>query len=94
MLLFQKGETYKKLEPMAVEDAGEREEKQRDEPSQLASLWGDARITQENSFFVRSTCGMLEAERTGRLGPFGSVPAPRQAFTHAAGTPDTHQYSG
>src|SRR2546426_3832476 len=35
---------------MPVEDAGEREEKQRDEPSQLSSLWEDAGITQENSF--------------------------------------------
>jgi hypothetical protein len=43
---------------------------------------------------VRCKYGMLEAERTGRLGPCGSVPAPRKAFTHAAGTPDTHQYSG
>ena len=43
---------------------------------------------------VRSKCGMLEAERTGGLGPFGSVPAPRQAFTHAAGTPDSYQCSG
>ena len=34
-----------KLEPMPVEDAGEREEKQRDEPSQLSSLWGDAGST-------------------------------------------------
>ena len=81
MLLFKKAETYKKLEPMPVEDAGEREEKQRDEPSQLSSLWGDAGITQENSFFVRSKCGMLKAERTGGLGPFGSVPAP-QAGVH------------
>src|SRR2546428_5672326 len=43
---------------------------------------------------VRSKCGMLEAERTGELGPCGSVPAPRQAFTHAAGTPDSDQCSG
>ena len=33
---------------------------------------------------VRCKCGMLDAERTGELGPCGSVPAPRQAFTHAA----------
>src|SRR6266568_2623471 len=43
---------------------------------------------------VRSKCGMLEAERTGELDPVGSVPAPRQAFTHAAGTPDSYQCSG
>jgi len=43
---------------------------------------------------VRSKCGMLEAERTGELDPCGSVPAPRQAFTHAAGTPDSYQCSG
>jgi len=64
------------------------------EPSQLSSRWEDAGITQENSFFVRSKCGMLEAERTGELDPFGSVPAPRQAFTHAAGTPNSYQCSG
>jgi hypothetical protein len=34
-----------KLEPMPVEEAGEREEKQRDEPSQLSSLWEDAGST-------------------------------------------------
>ena len=28
---------HEKLEPMPVEDAGEREEKQKDEPSQLSS---------------------------------------------------------
>jgi hypothetical protein len=28
---------HEKLEPMPVEDAGEREEKQRDEPSPLSS---------------------------------------------------------
>ena len=49
LLLFKKGETYKKLEPMPVEDAGEREEKQRDEPSQLSSPWGDAGISERTS---------------------------------------------
>ena len=62
---------------MAVEDAGEREEKQRDEPSQLSSPWGDAGITESETVSrVRSTCGMLEAERTGGLDSCGSVPAP------------------
>src|SRR2546427_1250854 len=56
----------KKLEPIPVEDAGEREEKQRDEPSQLSSLWEDAGITErETASRVRCKCGMLEAERTG-----------------------------
>jgi hypothetical protein len=68
---------YEKLELMPVEDAGEREEKQRDEPSQLSPLWGDSGITEsETASRVRSKCGKLEAERTGRLGPCGSVPTP------------------
>jgi hypothetical protein len=51
---------------MPVEDAGEREEKQGDEPSPLSSLWRDAGITEsETASRLRSTCGMLEAERTG-----------------------------
>jgi hypothetical protein len=36
--LQKRRDIYKKLEPMPVEDAGECEEKQRDEPSQLSSL--------------------------------------------------------
>jgi hypothetical protein len=36
---------------MPVEDAGEREEKQRDEPSQLSSLWEDAGISERTSAF-------------------------------------------
>jgi hypothetical protein len=73
---------YEKLETMPLEDAGEREEKQRNEPSQLSSLWGDTGSTEsEIASRVRSTCGMLEAERTGGLGPSGSVPAP-QAGVH------------
>jgi hypothetical protein len=79
---------------MPVEDAGEREEKQRDEPSQLSSLWEDAGITQENSFFVRSKCGMLEAERTEGLGPFGSVPDPPDRPSPTERAPDSYQYSG
>ncbi len=79
---------------MPVEDAGEREEKQRDEPSQLSSLWEDAGITQENSFARSLQMWYARGRENRGLDPFGSVPAPRQAFTHAAGTPDTHQYSG
>jgi hypothetical protein len=91
---LQKGEKYMKLEPMAVEDAGEREEKQRDKPSQLSSLWEDAGITQENSFARSLQMWYARGRENRGLDPFGSVPAPRQAFTHTAGTPDTHQYSG
>ena len=76
MLLFKKAETYKRLEPMPVEDAGEREEKQRDEPSQLSSLWEDAGITQKNSF-ARSLHMWYARGRENRgLDPFGSVPDP------------------
>ena len=95
LLLFKKGETYKKLEPMPVEDAGEREEKQRDEPSQLSSLWEDAGITQENSF-ARSLqmCYARGRENRGNWTHLAVSQPPRQAFTHAAGTPDSHQCSG
>ena len=80
---------------MPVEDAGEREEKQRDEPSQLSSLWGDAGSTQENSF-ARSLQMCYARGRENREGwaHLEAFQPPRQAFTHAAGTPDTHQYSG
>ena len=94
MLLFKKAETYKRLEPMPVEDAGEREEKQRDEPSQLSSLWEDAGITQENSFARSLQMWYARGRENRGLDPVGSVPAPRQAFTHAAGTPDSYQCSG
>src|SRR5260370_28590713 len=90
---IQKREIYEKLEPMPVEDAGEREEKQRDEPSQLSSLWGDAGITQGNSFARSLQMWYARGRENRGLGLCGSVPAPGQAFTHAAGTPDTHQYS-
>jgi hypothetical protein len=58
------------------------------------SLLGDG-ITQGNTFFVRPKYAMLEAARTGGAGPIWQCPSPpRQAFTHGAGTPDSHQYSG
>jgi len=80
---------------MPVEDAWEREEKQRVEPSQLSSLWGDTGSTQENSF----ACSLQMWYARGRENREGwayvavSQPA-RQAFTHAAGTPDSYQCSG
>jgi hypothetical protein len=80
---------------MPLEDAWEREEKQRVEPLPLSSLWGDAGSTQENSF-ARSLQMCYARGRENREGwaqVAVSQPA-RQAFTHAAGTPDTHQYSG
>jgi hypothetical protein len=39
------------------------------------SLWGK-QISLDFTFFVRPKYAMLEAERTGGPGPFGSVPAP------------------
>src|SRR5438270_8900139 len=49
----------------------------------------------EGNSFARSLQMWYARGRENRgLGPCGSVPAPRQAFTHAAGAPDTHQYSG
>src|SRR2546427_11726819 len=78
----------KKLEPMPVEDAGEREEKQRDEPSQLSSLWEDAGSTQENSFARSLQMWHARGRENSRLNPVDSVPATRQAFVHAASTRD------
>ena len=83
-----------KLEPMPVKSTGERQEKQRDEPSPLGPCGETAETLKKTATRVRRTCGMLEAERTGGLGLCGSDPTPRQAFTHAAGTPDPHQCSG
>ena len=36
----------------------------------------------------------LEAERTGGRADLAVSQPPRQAFTHGAGTPDSHQYTG
>ena len=79
---------------MPVEDAGEREEKQRDEPSQLSSLWEDAGITQGNSFARSLQMWYARGRENRGTGPMWQCPSPRQAFTHAAGTPDSYQYSG
>jgi hypothetical protein len=70
------------------------EEKQRDEPSPLSSLWGDTGTPQENSFARSLQMWYARGRENRGLDPCGSVPAPRQVFTHAAGTPDTYQYSG
>jgi hypothetical protein len=75
---------------MPVEDAGEREVKWRDGSLQLLSLWGDTEIAQEIRFARSLQMWYARGRENRGLGPFGSVPAPRQAFTHAAGTPDTH----
>jgi hypothetical protein len=81
LLLFKKAETYKKLEPMPVEDAGEREEKQRDEPSRLSSLWEDAGITQENSFARSLQMWYARGRENRGAGPIWQCPSP-QAGVH------------
>ena len=70
-----------KLEPMLVEVAGEREEKQRDEPSQLSSLWEDAGITQENSFARSLQMWYARGRENRGAGPIWQCPSP-QAGVH------------
>ncbi len=51
----------------------EREEKERDEPSPLSSLWEDSGITESETVSrVHPKCAMLEAQKNmGWTGPFG-----------------------
>ena len=65
-----------KLETMPVEDAGEREEKQRVEPSSLSSLWGDAGSTQENSFARSLQMWYARGRENREAGPIWQCPSP------------------
>ena len=65
MVMAIRNSLLEKLEPMPVKSTGEREEKQRDEPSPLGPCGETAETLKKTATRVRRTCDMLEAERTG-----------------------------
>src|SRR6266702_6500078 len=79
--LFQILEYYLTDFVKCVEDAGERAEKQRDEPSQLSALWGDAGITQENCFARSLQMWYARGRENRGAGPIWQCPSP-QAGVH------------